>query len=545
MNWFNRHIKNKMATLIVITNIIIALFVVSLVQSLKGNLGEYQNILTEEVSYERQSIYLQNHYKTLELAWQKLLELEPEQQQMRSSAWEKFKATHRQLEESARQLVSDFHNDDGISPNIVQLMLAFNTSYQESAKAFEAKYQRLTTGELTGKQRQLFSDNGEMQENLVNLSKALSILSADLSEQLNKSTALRHIIARVSIISVMLLSVFFALWVIQRQLITPINKIAQRIRKMGERDFASPLKIDSQDELGRLAEDLDIARNEVAAAMREIVSASQELQKASHLVNATAKKQENDSNEIKSNLDQSSVAVNEMSATVQEITQNTQNASDAANEADQFAAAGEQVMHQTMQAMSALSEDINHTAQMMDKLETDTSSVGSVLEVIKGIAEQTNLLALNAAIEAARAGEQGRGFAVVADEVRGLAQRTQESTLEIQQIIDTILTSSSEAAKAMRQGVNKSEETAQLTSKAGGVIEDITKAVSAIRDMNIQIATASEEQSVVAEQISKSIVEVSSLADEAYIGANKSSQVADEVETIADKMNLMAIRFKI
>ncbi|WP_375162922.1 methyl-accepting chemotaxis protein [Pseudomonas sp. LS44] len=213
-----------------------------------------------------------------------------------------------------------------------------------------------------------------------------------------------------------------------------------------------------------------------------------------------------------SRTDQVATAMHEMSATAQEVARHAAEAARAADDADHSAQQGEQVMQATIHTITGMRGEIANTAEVIRQLESDSGRIGKVLEVIRGIAEQTNLLALNAAIEAARAGEQGRGFAVVADEVRHLAQRTAESTAEINQIIDTVQNGAVNAVRAIESGQSRSEQGVTQVMEAGAMLQRITTAVEAIRDMNRQIATAAEEQTSVAEDISRNLTEITAIA---------------------------------
>ncbi|WP_412071441.1 methyl-accepting chemotaxis protein [Pseudomonas sp. FEN] len=210
--------------------------------------------------------------------------------------------------------------------------------------------------------------------------------------------------------------------------------------------------------------------------------------------------------------DQVATAMTEMSATAQEVARHAGDAATAADDADHSAQQGELVMRSTIETITRMRTEIATTATVIRRLETDSGRIGKVLEVIRGIAEQTNLLALNAAIEAARAGEAGRGFAVVADEVRSLAQRTAASIAEINQIIQSVQTGAVDAALAIEGGQARSEESVEQVTEAGAMLERITTAVEAIRDMNRQIATAAEEQTSVAEDISRNLTEITAIA---------------------------------
>ena len=243
--------------------------------------------------------------------------------------------------------------------------------------------------------------------------------------------------------------------------------------------------------------------------------------------------------------DQIATAINEMTATVQEVARSATDAAAAAAQADKEANTGKGVVGQTISSIQALAENVGEAADVIQKLEGNTTEIGAVLDVIKGIADQTNLLALNAAIEAARAGEQGRGFAVVADEVRTLASRTQSSTEEINNMIEKLQSGAKNAVRVMEIGRQQAQQGVEQASRAGDSLASITLSVATINDMNTQIAGAAEEQSKVAEEINRNVVNISQVADET---ANNVSQVADqssELGNLAHALTTEVERFKI
>src|SRR5690606_17908706 len=214
----------------------------------------------------------------------------------------------------------------------------------------------------------------------------------------------------------------------------------------------------------------------------------------------------------------------------------------AADDADQSAQQGEKVMQGTIRTITQMRGEIANTATVIRQLETDSGRIGKVLEVIRGIAEQTNLLALNAAIEAARAGEAGRGFAVVADEVRSLAQRTAASIIEINQIIQTVQTGAIDAAQAIESGQARSDESVEQVTQAGAMLERITLAVEAIRDMNRQIATAAEEQTSVAEDISRNLTEITAIASANQDNVERTRAAGQNLHDLSDELNQVTRR---
>jgi methyl-accepting chemotaxis protein len=247
----------------------------------------------------------------------------------------------------------------------------------------------------------------------------------------------------------------------------------------------------------------------------------------------------------RSETDQVATAINQMTATVQEVASNATNAAASANSADNNAKVGKEVVAATSDAISRLADEVENATNVIKGVEQDSASIGSVLDVIKGIAEQTNLLALNAAIEAARAGEQGRGFAVVADEVRSLASRTQESTQEIEEMIAKLQTGSKNAVGVMEQSREQAQAGVEQAREAAEALESITGAVATINDLNTQIASAAEEQSAVSEEINRSVVSISQISEETATGAEQTTSSANDLSKLAGDLQGLVSQFRV
>lgn len=290
-----------------------------------------------------------------------------------------------------------------------------------------------------------------------------------------------------------------------------IQDIAQ-----GEGDLTQRIEVKGKDELAELCNAFNVFIENQAGIIGHIKGAMSGLN--SELNEATSqitKAQHATSNQQAEN-DQIATAVTEMAATVQEVARNANDAANATRQADGDVDNGRAVVNKTVESIEELVGFIDKSAQVIQRVETGSHEIGTVMDVISSIAEQTNLLALNAAIEAARAGEQGRGFAVVADEVRTLAQRTQESTSSIRDIIERLQSESAAAVKAMKASQNGTQQVVEFAAQTGDVLEQISVAVKSIADMNTQIAAASEEQSSTADQISENGVRIKQIAEETY-----------------------------
>ncbi|WP_423814540.1 methyl-accepting chemotaxis protein [Pseudomonas indica] len=242
--------------------------------------------------------------------------------------------------------------------------------------------------------------------------------------------------------------------------------------------------------------------------------------------------------------EQTATAMHEMAATVQEVARNAEQASLAARDADREAQQGDQVVREAVGQVGRLADEVEHSAEALQQLHQESSRIGSVLEVIRNVAEQTNLLALNAAIEAARAGEQGRGFAVVADEVRALARRTHDSTQEIETLIGTLQQMAHQAVEQMDASRSLTQRTVDLAGQAGAALGRITQAVSTIEQMNQQIAAAAEEQSAVAEAINESVTRVRDIGEQSASASEQTAASSAELARLGIELQGLVGQFR-
>ena len=333
-----------------------------------------------------------------------------------------------------------------------------------------------------------------------------------------------------------------SLWLVNRNLVEPIGKLIEYVAQLSQGRFSERVASTRQDELGKLAAAANTLRDFLADTFSRLQVSAQDLDSASGELKSIASLMALGTNEQFSRTDQVATAMNEMSATAQEVARHAADAARAADDADQSAQQGEKVMQSTIHTITRMRTEIASTATVIRRLEADSGRIGTVLEVIRSIAEQTNLLALNAAIEAARAGEAGRGFAVVADEVRSLAQRTAASIIEINQIIEAVQSGAVDAAQAIESGQSRSEESVEHVTQAGVMLERITHAVEAIRDMNRQIATAAEEQTSVAEDISRNLIEITSIASTNLDNVQRTEVASYNLHGLSGQLNEVTAR---
>ncbi|RON17623.1 methyl-accepting chemotaxis protein [Pseudomonas brassicacearum] len=336
-----------------------------------------------------------------------------------------------------------------------------------------------------------------------------------------------------------------AAWAITRQIVIPLNQTLKVAERVAAGDLTHNLTSKRRDELGQLQramQSMTLGLREliggISDGVTQIASAAEELSAVTEQTSAGVNSQ-------KVETDQVATAMNEMTATVQEVARNAEEASEAAVAADQQAREGDKVVGEAIAQIERLALEVGNSTAAMGDLKRESDKIGSVLDVIKSVAQQTNLLALNAAIEAARAGEAGRGFAVVADEVRSLAQRTQKSTEEIEELIVGLQNGTQQVATIMDNSRALTDSSVELTRRAGGSLESITRTVSAIQSMNQQIAAAAEQQTAVAEEINRSVLNVRDVSEQTSAASEETAASSIELARLGTHLQMLVGRFKV
>ncbi|HLD66475.1 MAG TPA: methyl-accepting chemotaxis protein [Pseudomonas sp.] len=454
--------------------------------------------------------------------------------------WAQFEAQERKVQDILEQLARLSATEAGLHDQVERLRSehqALGLNYRKGRDAFIAAGAEAKAGDAAVK-----GIDRAASEQMSALVEQLRQSSLEQAQSIRVEADRTLLYGSLTLLASGILVGLFSLWLVNRNLIGPIRNLIEHIAQLSRGNFGQVLDTSRRDELGRLAEAANTLRAFLADTFSRLQRSTTDLDSASGELNAIASLMAQGTQEQFSRTDQVATAMHEMSATAQEVARHAAEAAEAANEADRSAKQGDRVMQATIDTITAMRGEISNTAEVIRRLESDSGRIGKVLEVIRGIAEQTNLLALNAAIEAARAGDAGRGFAVVADEVRTLAQRTAQSTAEIHQIIDTVQTGAINAVQAIETGQQRSEQGVEQVTLAGQMLQRITHAVEAIRDMNRQIATAAEEQTAVAEDISRNLTEITAIATTNQENVQRTQAASQDLKGLSGQLNEVTLR---
>ncbi|GMM74881.1 methyl-accepting chemotaxis protein [Vibrio alginolyticus] len=379
----------------------------------------------------------------------------------------------------------------------------------------------------------------------------INTLSKHVNEQAEQSTIRSHQQnervqnnAMLTVLAVFAFSLIGA-WFLSGMIVTPIQKLQEVMRQLAMGNLSVRADVDGDNEISKLSKDVNQTAEQLYNTVDQLTRISEEVASASTELAAVMTQAEANAQQELAEIEQVASAVNELASTANNVSDNATSADATAREADGLAQSGLAIFQESAEASAQMSQALNDAAQVVLRLKEQSVQINDVIEVIRGVSEQTNLLALNAAIEAARAGESGRGFAVVADEVRMLAARTQDSTQEIQTIIEELQAQSGLANDSMQVSLDMLSRNNELMQQANEALVGITESVANINDSNTQVATAAEEQSQVTQDINRNVVNMSELVNQNVAGISQSASASTELSLLAEKQKEQLSFFKL
>jgi methyl-accepting chemotaxis protein len=502
--------------------------------SLSSDVSEFEDILAHDMEVTLAAGRMTLEFKTQVQEWNNVL-LRGHDDAKREKYWGKLQAQHLAVQETGRKII-ELTSDAGITETTTQFLNIHKSllpKYRSGYEAFiDSNYDpKVGDTAIAGIDR-------EPTKLAVKIS-AEALKKADTHKDITINSAHSTVTTGISSILISMVIVFMVASVMFNRLVIDPVKLARKYisnLSKGIVDFPVNTRLGG-DEITHMFQAISILQSNLNEGTDAIKTSIQTLTSNAESLHDIASTIQSGTESQYQRTDQMATAITQMSAAAQEVAKHAAEAAAEANQVEQAAQTGVSNMRHAIASINSTSEQIANTADVVRHLEEDTKSVGTVLDVIKGIAEQTNLLALNAAIEAARAGEQGRGFAVVADEVRTLAQRTQESTAEIHTIIENVQNGAQNAVKAIEAGQTRTEESVSQVTEAGETIEIISTSIQQILGTNEQIAQAAQEQSHVADDISKNVNEITTIAEDSSGHAKKTLELSQNLKNMAGTLN--------
>ncbi|KAB7623326.1 methyl-accepting chemotaxis protein [Alkalilimnicola sp. S0819] len=534
-------IRNKLLLLTGLATTLLLLAVTFGMFQLWSGVAAYEQLQRTGVANERQIMEMRIGFVQQIEAWKNLL-LRGGESRQKDQYWARFQENEEEVREVGAHLLGALE-DEGLKKSLAAFLASHEQmggTYREALQAFESSGGDASTGDMWAEGASLGPD-----QLLTGLAEEIAVRTQTASDR-TAAAALRSLQISVGLIVVTLVLAFGVfLWFLQRSVLRPASALVTDLRTLAGGDFTADIQIYGNDELAEIATRVKEVQQRLGAVIREITRASAQMQDAAAQLSAVSEQTRRSMKAQQASSGETAAAMEEMSATTHEVARNTSQAADQAGEADQQTRDGERLASTAAESIERLSEQLSQAGAAMERLENDSQQMAVVLEVINGVAEQTNLLALNAAIEAARAGEQGRGFAVVADEVRSLAQRTQESTQEISAIIERLQEAATETSGVLNTSREGASDAVEQARAAGQALAGIARAVMAIRDMNTQIASAAEQQNATAEEMNQNLNRISKAADESATGADQTSTAGEQINGLAQELAQQVAAFKV
>ncbi|NWA83248.1 methyl-accepting chemotaxis protein [Pseudomonas sp. D2002] len=424
----------------------------------------------------------------------------------------------------------------------------FERDWPAYIKTAEKFVNTLMSGDLPGARLQLREDVSDKYGSAEKEMLGIIASNIDQADDIRSESDALIQSSKLTIIAGMVFAFVLAMGLgllITRLITRPLSYAVSAAERIAGGDLTQRIDAGSQDETGKLLSSLHGMQASLRSTIQNISSASDQLASAAEELSVVTDESTRGLTQQNSEIEQAATAVNEMTAAVDEVARNAVSTAEISQRTNQDAMAGKSRVGEAVVAIEGMVGEINSSSSQVQELAHQTKEISKVLEVIRSIADQTNLLALNAAIEAARAGEQGRGFAVVADEVRALAHRTQSSTIEIEGMINAAQTSATSVVETMTKSQSQANNTRQLAQAAGVALESITEGVAAITERNLVIASASEEQAQVAREVDRNLVNIQSLSAQTATGAHQTNASSHELSRLAVSFNQLVAKFKL
>ena len=540
MTWFSKSILNRVLTIIILVNLVIAAVAgVYFSKTLKTE-EQYGQLISQEMVTALKTQDILGDFKTQVQEWKNVL-IRGGDDNQRKKYWQRFQEAESDIQSQLDELIPQVTN-----PKAKALLTRFQRAHREMGSAYRKGFNAfIESGYQQSAGDRAVSGIDREPANLIEQA-AGEIRTTALSQfgGLKKDASTTNMLMAGLLIAAIILGTLACLLVLVRSVVRPTQELIGKLTYIGEGNLTNPVTMQRPDELGQLADTARALHRFLSETSDMLKHNAEQLAETGGTIRSNANTVSDQSERAHQRIDQIATAMNEMSATAQDVASHAASVASQVEETTQQTRHADEQINQSVASMSRLTDQIHSSTETVKKLAESGQRVGDVMKVIREIADQTNLLALNAAIEAARAGEAGRGFAVVADEVRNLAAKTQEATVEIDEIIANIRSGSQDATEFMQASEVVAQESSDSVEAVRQTLADITQRMASVNDATTQVATAAEEQTSVSEDINRNITEVAEISEAMHKTADDNLRTVPELEAMAHKAQELADRIR-
>lgn len=540
MQWYSRSILNRVLTVIIVANLLVAGVAGYYFYYSMQVKNSYASLASDDLGQALTAQDVLSHFKTQVQEWKNVL-IRGSDDSQREKYWDRFQATQADIQKELSALIPTVENTEAKS-----LLERFRSAHKTMGARYREGYASFADSgfESSAGDVAVQGIDREPSQLIEDATQAIRAHAITKLGRLNDEVTRQALLTGTLMMLAILAGTITCVFVLLRSIISPTRTLIANIQKLGNGDTTETIVIRRSDELGRLADAARQLHNFLVTTSELLSDNADKLDLTRETIKSNANQVSDRSHDAHERIDQIATAMNEMSATAQDVAQHAATVASQVQETSAQTDEADQQIHTAVSSMERLIAQIRSSGETVTRLAESSQKVGKVMEVIREIADQTNLLALNAAIEAARAGDAGRGFAVVADEVRTLASKTQDATVEIDKIIESISSGSRDAVEFMQASEIVGQESNEAVVAVRQTLGDIHERMTRVNEATVQVATAAEEQTSVCEDINRNVFEVAEISEAMSEVAKNNLATVPELENMAKEANRLAARIK-